>query len=144
MPQLMAHREPATLRRHPFLHQDDAAASLAVGQQTALEALSGERLDFDDVELPAQLLDRHRDRQVRLSLQDSHHDPLRGSLVGEVHARDLHRSYFRSESFSRCIRMRMVSRSGSDSCLSSRNKATCFSSSSAELGFSPTRSAIRT
>jgi hypothetical protein len=61
-PSSVAHREPAALPRHPVLQQDDSAAPFAVGQKTALEAFSCERLDFDDVEPSAQFLDRHGDR----------------------------------------------------------------------------------
>ena len=60
MSELMADGEPAALRRHAVLDEDDSAASLAVGQQAAFEALCRERLDFDNVELPAELFDRNR------------------------------------------------------------------------------------
>lgn len=50
MPELVAHREPATLPRHPVLQQNDSAAPRAVGQKTALEAFGRQGLDFDDVE----------------------------------------------------------------------------------------------
>src|SRR4051812_16922753 len=60
MPELMADGEPATLRRNSVPDEDNAAASFAVGQQTAFEALRRERLDLDDIEPSAELLDRDR------------------------------------------------------------------------------------
>ena len=44
MSELVADREPAALRRYAVLDEDDSATPLAVGQQSAFEALRRERL----------------------------------------------------------------------------------------------------
>ena len=65
MPELMADGKPATLRRHSVPDENDAAASFAVGQQAAFEALCRKRLDLDDVELPQSSSIGYRDGQIR-------------------------------------------------------------------------------